>query len=117
MTHLIARIAIPAVLMLVLWLLAAAVKARSVKDELDFTAVFVEAVKQRWPGARVDVHAPLHVEVVVPRTRQYDVVSLSDAYKQYRSEPGRMADLVEEHLHALDPARRPSRGPESPPAA
>jgi hypothetical protein len=116
MTALVARIAVPALLMTLLWVLAAVVKARAVKDELGFTTVFVEAVKQRWPGARVDVHAPLHVEVVVPRTRQYDVVSLSDAYKQYRSEPGRMSDLVEEHLHALDPASRPSRTPGTPPS-
>ena len=116
MSPLFARIALPAVAMLVLWLLAATIKARSVKDELGFTAVFVEAVKQRWPGARVDVHAPLHLEVKVPLTREYDLVSLSDAYKQYRTEPGRMADLVEEHLHSLDPGRQDARIGSPPPA-
>ena len=109
MSAMIARIAIPAVLMVVLWLLAATVKARTVKDELGFTHEFVAAVKQRWPGARVDVHAPLHLQVEVQRSRRPDQVSLSDAYVQYRSEPGRLADLVEEHLHSLDQAREISQ--------
>jgi hypothetical protein len=116
MSAMVARLAIPAVLMVVLWLLAATVKARSVKDELGFTQVFVAAVKQRWPGARVDVHAPLHVQVEVQRSRQPDLVSLSDAYVQYRSEPGRLDDLVEEHLHSLDQAREMSHA-HTPPGA
>jgi hypothetical protein len=116
MSALIARMAIPAVLVALLWLLAATVKARAVKDELGFTQVFVAAVKQRWPGARVDVHAPLHLQVEVQRSRQPDLVSLSDAYVQYRSEPGRLADLVEEHLHSLDQAREISQA-HTPPRA
>jgi hypothetical protein len=117
MSAMLARMAIPAVLMVVLWLLAATVKARAVKDELGFTQVFVAAVKQRWPGARVDVHSPpLHLQVEVQRSRQPDQVSLSDAYVQYRSEPGRLADLMEEHLHSLDQAREIAHGHTPPPA-
>jgi hypothetical protein len=115
MSAMIARMAIPAVLMALLWLLAATVKARAVKDELGFTHEFVAAVKQRWPGARVDVHAPLHLQVEVQRSRTPDQVSLSDAYVQYRSEPGRLADLVEEHLHSLDQAREVARSHTPPP--
>ena len=99
------RIAVPAVLLLLAWLLAASVKARSLKDEMDFTHAFVEAVKQRWPQARVDVQAPLHLQVEVLRSQQPDQVSLSDAYVQYRAEPGRLSDLVHEHLHSLEQTR------------
>ena len=99
------RIGITAIVMLVLWLLASSIKARSVKDELGFTLVFVEAVKQRWPAARVDVQAPLHLQVEVLRSQQPDQVSLSDAYVQYRAEPGRLSDLVHEHLHSLEQTR------------
>lgn len=118
MSPLFARIAIPAVLMLVLWLLAATVKSRTVKDELGFTLAFVEAVKQRWPGARVDVQAPLHLQVEMQRRHQPDQISLSDAYVQYRAEPARLGDLVEEHLHSLEQARHASheRARVSPPA-
>ena len=104
-----ARIAIPAIVLLLLWLLAAAVKARAVMDEMGFTHAFVEAVKQRWPAARVDVQAPLHLQVEVQRTQQADQVSLSDAYVQYRAEPGRLDDLVEEHLLSLERARAAAR--------
>jgi hypothetical protein len=99
------RIGITAIVMLVLWLLASTIKARSVKDELGFTLAFVEAVKQRWPAARVDVHAPLHLQVEVQRSQSPDQVSLSDAYVQYRAEPGRLTDLVQEHLHSLELTR------------
>jgi hypothetical protein len=99
------RIGITAMVMVLLWLLASSVKARSVKDELGFTLAFVEAVKQRWPSARVDVHAPLHLQVEVQRRLPPDHVSLSDAYVQYRSEPGRLSDLVQEHLHTIEQSR------------
>jgi hypothetical protein len=109
MHHMILRVAVSAVLMVVLWLLASTVKSRSVKDELGFTLAFVEAVKQRWPTARVGVQAPLHLEVEVQRSQRPDRVSLSDAYVQYRAEPARLSDLVEEHLHSLEQARATNR--------
>ena len=111
MSPMTARIAGSALALLVCWLLASAFKARAVKDELGFTLVFVEAVKQRWPTARVDVHAPLHLQVEVQRTQPPDQVSLSDAYVQYRAEPGRLADLVEEHMHWLEQARHENGRP------
>ena len=111
MSPMTARIAGSALALLVCWLLASAFKARAVKDELGFTLVFVEAVKQRWPTARVDVHAPLHLQVEVQRMQPPDQVSLSDAYVQYRAEPGRLADLVEEHMHSLEQARHENGRP------
>ena len=101
MNPIIIRLVLPAVLLVVLWLIASAVKARSVKkDELGFTHVFVEAVKHRWPAARVDVQAPLQLEI--RRAKAPDRLSLAEAYAQYRAEPRRLGELVQHHLRLLE---------------
>ena len=111
MNPMVVRIVATAGVMLVLWLAANVVKARTVKDELGFTLAFVEAVKQRWPAARVDVQAPLHLQVEVRRSQAPDQVSLSDAYVQYRAEPARLDDLVQEHVQTLELARKAAQKP------
>ena len=111
MTPMTLRIVVTAGAVLALWLAAHTVKGRLVKDELDFTLAFVEAVKQRWPSARVDVHSPLHLQVEMARSRAPEQVVLSDAYMQYRAEPSRLQDLVQEHLHGLEQARAGTRTP------
>ena len=103
MNPIIPRLVVPVVLLLVLWLISSAIKARKTrKDELGFTHVFVEAVKHRWPAARVDVQAPLQLEI--RRARTPDRVSLAEAYVTYRAEPQRLGELVQQQLRLLEVA-------------